>query len=58
MARVALGGRTREGPCVEHTVTGGTTARTEAVHLHDFVEDGEFKCELDGVCQRLRGFFV
>ena len=39
-------------------MTGGTAARTETVDLHDFVEDDEFKCELDSVRQRLRGFFV
>ncbi len=42
----------------ESAVTGGATARTKAIHLHDFVEDSKFKREFDGVHQGLCGFLV
>ena len=47
-----------EAPRGEPAVTRRTAAGTEAVHLHDFIENGELERELDGVGQGLGSLFI
>lgn len=44
--------------CSEPAFTCGTCPWSEAVHFHQFIQNDEFDCELDGVGQGLGSRFV